>query len=743
MVAAAAWACAEDAGDRCVRDADCPAPQVCVAAQSGAVCRPPSARDAAVLPDAANVSDAGAGLLDAAWPEAGVSDPGLVIEGTALAGAAVTVMVGNAKFTGNADEQGVYRIDVRPGHGDELVSVLAVSRRQPAWTAASVLGSSRAVVQSAGADRVLDAQELPATRLSGFTTLRYAAAVIFNDGVLPAWADDVDELDLARLAFFLRRPVVSNQAPLSVAGAVLEQLSTAVGLPPPSSPDLLVLATDWLQFRQYLLTVDQTAVLRAALADARLFQPFDAREVVDVYSDYWPDADGLVGRAGSQYSFQADGTGFFQTPQVSSTSGFTTQNFDWSVLPSGELELDFDPFAGFDALVDIEDVADLYRDPNEGTDVRRAFADCNLVGPISVRQEWISSRVHQAVGGDKVHVVIVLNAYRYRFDTVLREQCGVSGPPAIAEDIVSQTWVDQSAVDSLPWSADELLGTWSMPVANVPEQSSTFTDTYAAGVLGLSDHRVTFRADGTAEAVSSLVAPRLEVAWQINEAGQVVITSELGTQTITRLAQTAEATQMRVDFAPTAGTPVFRIWRGRRFDPEAEITASAMQVELPGYWQSTLTVNSARALGGTPLPEDIFGFRFLTSDAVESWLAVYEDDPNNSDIQRSYERRFTVSEGILRFETWRDELNLPCEPGSHPGCYRFRSREWIPIQVAPNTVYVYETLFITAHLLDVFWDSQRQIYVGVDDRPVDRSEQELFVVPRFNAYYWVPAPPLQ
>ena len=747
LIASLAVAACDTAETECLTNADCEPDEICESTSNGSACRAAPASDGGFAEDAGVVDggtaqiDGGTAAADAGSVDGGFSAEPFTIEGSTFANANLTVTVGTSTFAGTANTSGGYSVEVSPTDIDELVSITAEVPGDSPLAAAGLLDSVGKLIVAAGADRVLTATEEPATRLSGFTTIRYVAAVLLNEGSLPARASELDEVDIARAAFLVRRPTVYPDEALPFAAAVLEQIASSTASAGAPRQSLIDFALDWPRFRRFLSTQDRTPALAEAWANPRNFEPFDAGRVADVYTTYWPTADGFVGRSGEQILFQANGRGTVrpQREQELFTSR-VPQDFAWSVNAAGEVVLAYDEFAGYDEFLSINAIRELYPDPADALLVINALTACGFGGSVRVRRQSISTIFRRSAGGDSVDLVLGEHTYRYRFDLVLQDLCQTTGPAAEVVELLAQTWVQRAAVPPVPWTAPEVVGRWVLGIATVPSEGSP-TGRFTFGEVLIADHVVTFNADGTGEATSTLPAPSLSIQWAIEPDGRLRITSNLATQWVTRLTTAPGETQVQIEVTPETGPALFDINRAHRFAEAVTVTPERLQDDGRHYWQATLAIRSARSSDGEPLIEDVFGFRFRDAGQVETRTGEFVgNDPNDPTIDLDFGRTYVINDDVVRLERWVDENGDPCPPNSAPNCYLFRTRLWIPVAEDGDRISVYETLTLTADW-PVQWNAGLQMYTNRFGQAVDPNRQTTFILPRLNSFYLRPTPP--
>ncbi len=109
-----------------------------------------------------------------------------------IADATVTAQVGDRQYQTVADENGNYELRVVARSGDEFVRLSATgSEAQPQVQFESLLGSAGRLIGDAGSDGVLSSSDNAQTDVTHFTTAQFALMLEVNQGVLPSDDDSL------------------------------------------------------------------------------------------------------------------------------------------------------------------------------------------------------------------------------------------------------------------------------------------------------------------------------------------------------------------------------------------------------------------------------------------------------------------------------------------------------------------------------------------------------------------------
>lgn len=549
-----------------------------------------------------------------------------------LAGATVTITVGDRTYTAVADDDGNYEVNAGSIDPDAFITITATGGEGQENVELLSIASSFAALQSAaGDDGVLEDSESGAVDVTNISTAKAVLMIRANGG------EPIDN------------DAAAEDAEKNVNGDEMIRLATVIKLVVDGGYDLpegvkstLDLVDDEETSEAFIESVNAhdpeayQAMQDAMLSDPALLDAFDASNVPPVYTLLIVDSFNSTGAAeyqysrGQRYEFDDGGTGHVYTASSSSSGAF-----NWSVV-NGEIAMSFTPSLLGEGFCNVEGIVHQIRCDTETT------------------KQYLKL------------VVDGVNADQLR----LRSEGTTTYPdnPEIDPEPFTGTGSNRiafAASAEIPFTADELPGTWAFTTAG-PDLTGLALSDVTAGFLE-------FNANGTGSALATDVSPALAFNWSIGNDGALNITfADNSTLTARRLRRDSIAFDTHVLFE-TAGGDVF--------------SSAGLIVREDG---SVDDLVAADAIGFFTLFGKHPYFAIVLQDGGQGLSRNYVDGaPFDDAITWSMD-----ADGIVTM-TYRWDVDAEMYVPSCDGianCHFFRQRIWVPVAYdeASGRLFAYE-----------------------------------------------------
>ncbi len=554
-----------------------------------------------------------------------------------IANATVAATVGDRSYEAVADENGNYELRVVARSNDEFVRLSATgSEAQPQVQFESLLGSAGRLIGDAGSDGVLSASENAQTDVTHFTTAQFALMVEANQGALPT-----DDAGLALLT-----EGISSDA--LVQGAALIQLVVDGGATLPDGvTDTLTLLTNPEATQTFIASLPE-GVLDEAIANVADSTPasvaFAPGNISSEYALYFPSPVGTV--------------------QPIDGGAMALLRIDTGLGDSGILQwYDSNLIADTSAIWSLVDGVITVTPTNpraQGTFVAQCTAPSGQVQRISEAVKWELRRIVRGVID-----TIELRAFSATRD-VDPNACDDPLPPPTADTFTMLAF----KVDAGPFVADDLAGARMLPFVADPaagglDVNSGFRNSaildFDTGQLDAPGMQSSFTA--------SLVDGRIEATLTRADGSASYEHEYRRYRSDGRKADSVLAFVTRSDGARAiAGGMSVKADQSLTFD-----TTNA-----PGIYRSGLELGDFRGFGNGDFP-----FFFQINDDAGRTVSFTSFGPTAAD------EPFTIKNRVWNIEG--DLLVLHRVPGGSLG--GLRDRDWLPIAIDGNRVYVRERRF--------------------------------------------------
>ncbi|MBW3566536.1 MAG: hypothetical protein KY410_01030 [Proteobacteria bacterium] len=549
-----------------------------------------------------------------------------------LAGATVTITVGDREYTAVADDDGNYEVNVGSVDPGAFITITATGGEGQETVELLSIASSFAALQSAaGDDGVLEDSESGAVDVTNISTAKAVLMIRANGG------EPIDS------------DATANDAEKNVNGDEMIRLATVIKLVvdggytlPDGVKSTLDLVDDDETSEAFIAAVNAhdpaayQAMQDAMLSDPALLDAFDASNVPPVYTLLIVDSFKSSGAPayqygrGQRYVFDDGGTGHVYTSSSSSSGAF-----NWTVV-DGEIVMTFTPSLLSEGFCNVEGIVHQVRCDTETT------------------KQYLKL------------VVDGVNADQLR----LRSEGTTTYPdnPEIDPEPFAGTGSNRiafAASAEIPFTADELPGTWAFTTAG-PDLTGLALSDVTAGFLE-------FNANGTGTALATDVSPALAFTWSVANDGALKTAFADGSALIARrLRKDSIAFDTHVLFE-TAGGDVF--------------SSAGLLVREDG---SVDDLVAADAIGFFTLYDAHPYFAIVLQDGGAGLSRNYVDGvPFDDAITWAMD-----ADGIITMD-YRWDVDAGTYVPSCDGianCHFFRQRIWVPVAYdeASGRVFAYE-----------------------------------------------------
>ncbi len=549
-----------------------------------------------------------------------------------LAGATVTMTVGDRTYVATADANGNYELNVGSVDPQAFVTITATGGEgQENVELMSIAGSFGALQAAAGEDGVLDDSEGNSVNVTNLSTAKAVLMIEANDG------EPIDSDDEAAAA----EKDVNGDEMIRLATVIKLVVDGGFELPADveSTLDLVGNGETTQAFIESVDAEDPTAFQQTQgtmLSDPELVIGFDASAVPPNYTLVTVDSFELTGtpeymyQRGQRYTFNVDGSGTLQTDALAESGTFM-----WQVM-NGEIVMTFD--------------APLIR---EGTCWIESYGY-----PVSCNTSYTRSYLRLVVDGIQADQLQRRN----------EETLTYPDNPELEDESNEETknFLAFSASAEIPFDSSELPGTWAFQVAG-PDLTGFSIADVTAGLLE-------FENGGIGTTVATDVSPSLDFNWQVASDGALTVDfSDGSTLTARRLREVAPGYDTQFLFETASGD----VFSSAGLIVKKDGTADAIVAN--GY------VGFFTLFGAHPF----FSFIFPSDgSAIERH---YYEDGSILDIGIN---AWIDLDGALTLIYRRDAdtgINVAfCNGVSN--CHLYRERIWIPVAFDEETgrMFVYE-----------------------------------------------------
>lgn len=550
-----------------------------------------------------------------------------------LAGATVSVTVGERTYTAVSDENGNYTVNVGSLDPDALITISAVGGEGEEHVELLSIAASFATLQTAaGEDGVLEDDESGTVDVTNLSTAKAVLMIEANGG----------------------EPITSEEqavaAEKNVNGNEMIRLATVIklvvdgGFDLPEGVESTLDLVDDTETSESFITAVNTAdpaafqeTQDAMLADGELLGAYDAADVPSVYTLLIVDAFESTGASeyifsrGQRYEFDSGGTGHVYTDNGDSSGPFT-----WAVV-DGEIAMTFNPPLLGEGFCNVDGIAGQIRcDSETGKQYLRLVVD--------------------GVEGDQLML-------RAEGETTYPEHPDLEQP--VPFDDAGSVRMAFAASAEIDFTADEVPGIWAFAVAGAELSGLALSDV-ASGFLE-------FAADGTGVTQATAVSPALDFTWAITGDGALKIDFANGTAlTARRLRNEGIGYDTQLLFETAAGDLFARAGVIVRKD------GSIGDVTLDGV-PAFYSLFDEHPYFTIVLQEGGSGLNRGYIDGVPDDIAIGWSLGENDVITMSY----------------RWDIDAGAHVASCAGianCHLYRQRVWIPVAYDEelDRVYVYE-----------------------------------------------------
>jgi len=558
-----------------------------------------------------------------------------------IANATVTATVGDRSYEAVADENGNYELRVVARSNDEFVRLSATgSEAQPQVQFESLLGSAGRLIGDAGSDGVLSASENAQTDVTHFTTAQFALMVEANQGALPT-----DDAGLALLT-----EGISSDA--LVQGAALIQLVVDGGATLPDGvTDTLALLTSPEATQTFIASLPD-GVLEQAIANVADSTPasvaFAAGNIPGEYALYYPSP------LGSIRSVDGGAVALLQIDTGLGDSG-TLQWYDSNLI------------ADTSALWSLAD-------------------GVITVTPATRRVQFISTGFCDMPTGDSDLVMRIVEALKWELRRIVRgdidtveirtftethdiDPDACDDPPPPPE--ISTTSMLAFKLDALPFAATDLAGARMLPFL-VDPAAGGFDDSsqtrFGSSAIFDFDTRLLDAPGLQPGFTAALVDGRIEATLTRADGSASYEHEYRRYRSDGRKAESVLAFVTRSDGARA-------IARGMSVKADQSLTFDT--TTAPGIYRSGVELGNLRGIG----------------NGNEPFFIQINDDAERS-VTRTFLGPTAADEPFTDRRIWNvegDQLVLHRVPGGSTG--GLRTRDWLPVAIDGNRVYVRERLF--------------------------------------------------
>jgi hypothetical protein len=406
-----------------------------------------------------------------------------------IANAVVTAEVAGVTYTATANANGEYVLEIKlaPDAGDELIILMATAPNSAAVLFHSILGNAADIRAAAGNDTTLTNAELFATNVTNVTSAYYALLAQANNGAVPTTKAGLSQAALN----------VEAELLLPFATAVKLVLDYSAGNADLALPATFTTVAEWLANRDAVLKYINNAKVNAkssydeALvaigADAKLLTTqIDKAELI---GRYFVDR-GLGGSGVAQFTLRDDYSGEWLEREIGGA-------FSWQQTAQG-IVLTFD-------------------------------AQGVLV---SNNSNVVTSTYLQSVTLKQIAKTAVSAQFSYQYTEVTYTQYGGILEPVETNISTGSIHAFKQAVLANAFDLIELNTSYALPFAGVksaysPEALLRTTSSISVAKLRLTGDKnsgTAYIESADYAAPNSLDLQRNGYPWQLNDAGQIVVT---------------------------------------------------------------------------------------------------------------------------------------------------------------------------------------------------------------------------
>jgi len=253
-----------------------------------------------------------------------------------IAGASVSITIGDQTYTATADADGYYTVDVTFTDGSSLLTINAQGAEendQAYVDLLSMLPSLDALFAAAGEDGVLERSEASGTNVTNVTTASYILSTEANNGAPPANAEEL-----------LAAQGAVNPTTLLELAAVIKLI---IDDPDYDLPEGSESITDFASNEEaYNTFVDEVEANDPGALDEMVDQILADEDLVEsnteiprFYIRTAPTKPGYIAQGSAGFVFNDDGTG--EALSASFTEEGTNTTYTWTIDNAGFIDMDF------------------------------------------------------------------------------------------------------------------------------------------------------------------------------------------------------------------------------------------------------------------------------------------------------------------------------------------------------------------------------------------------------------------
>ncbi|MCB9652416.1 MAG: hypothetical protein H6730_38280 [Deltaproteobacteria bacterium] len=651
----------------------------------------------------------------------------LTLAGHARARGVLSLSAGGETYRTNITPSLGYELALPVLDGDTLV-VLHLSDASANVELYSVVDTFGALVQRAGADRVVTDAEHRGLRIDEISTARAAALTDSNGGALPTTQQEV----LAAMPYLNDRLRTSTL--LECAALLGRAIDGLYQLPPALSTWELArelgLCRDQVRAQQptaFVIGGPLTTAATQLLAVESVGTPLSL--VGSWEHNLRRRRAGRIAGTFERLVFRADGTGTHHFAPSGAKTVQPERAFTWRDV-AGRVELTDDGDGEESISMTKEELATLV-DPSLAAQVSQRVPD-----RISVRRILVYRTYVRLDEGTDVAWIGELSTYDFLLDEALAP-FGIQTPDVRRALPSADLWHRTEALTPIPLTASEVSGRWALNIRANVDRGGALGD-FAAGDALVVAALVDFAPNGTAVVAAGSLATPSSLAWALDPEGRLELSFPDGTtQSITRIEDTGQEQGYLHTLRSAEGTSVL-YERDRRVDPSFTLTPQTLATPASEYWQTTINY----AIYDSPADhdvalEEIFGFRFTGGSMMDS-VTFGDDFQNPYDINPRYSGvRFNGSD--VEIELGYNEAGDFGNCVDSPPCLPLRVRVWRPIATSGDTFYVVESYVFLAQWQEIqarlfSYDAAQGAWTDGAGNTVDLDSRVYLFPSRINAY---------
>ncbi|MFD2632126.1 Ig-like domain-containing protein [Idiomarina piscisalsi] len=535
-----------------------------------------------------------------------VSISGKVVD-SPIANATVTVTLGGETYTAEADEDGVYSLDVTFSEGAELLTIMAqgsAENNQDHVELVSALQSMATLAQAAGDDGVLERSEAPGTNVTNVTTASYTLMREANGGEAPA---DEEALSVAQEA-------VDPNELLEVSAVIKLIVDNENFSLPEDTESVLDLVQNKESYNAYVEDVKATdpealdAVVDEIVNDPELVEQEENPTPPSFYMATSPTQPGFVSRSYEVLVFESDGSGMVVSPVYSDQSNSA---FTWEIDEDGYYVLTYENPVQFTSYLSVHNVTD---DP----DIRAAYEAADRA-QVQATYTENGKRFKVITKGNRQDSIREEYTQTVTYEPLEWEGETYQIPPGENTYTPSTVYLNGDSLELIPVTQEDVVGTWAVNVLGEFASED--------GSLQFASDMVAFNEDGTFSALYTGV----EGTWELSDGTVEMFYGDVE-QTVEVFNQIGGLYGALMAAETSDGNIVASYNRVVKQDPEIAAVADDILTDANELWFGHINSWPKETWdqeSGRPLLDYYFGWQFeqgTTGYNVSTWCNEVDDE---------------------------------------------------------------------------------------------------------------------